>query len=207
MASKRCPECGHAAGKTALFCQKCGAKLDGGAKAEQKTEGGAEAEVFSDATVDGLLADFGVEDGPFAPGLSEPSGGELPDKPSAPSEPSETGPTDGASGPVPEPRPAVLFVSVLNGSHAGEEKPLPPDGACTMGAGEDADVCLAGDPSLSRRHARIAVRGGQVFIEDLGSTNSTFIRVQAPRAVFPGDVLLLGQTVVRLVERDKSDGG
>jgi DNA-binding winged helix-turn-helix (wHTH) protein len=48
---------------------------------------------------------------------------------------------------------------------------------------------------VSRRHARLSVAGGQVTVEDLGSSNGTFVRgktVAAPRRLADGDVLELG---------------
>lgn len=57
------------------------------------------------------------------------------------------------------------------------------------------------DPEVSRRHARLIKQGNDYFIEDLGSTNGTFInraRVSAPYKLVPGDEVGFGETV-RLV--------
>lgn len=61
------------------------------------------------------------------------------------------------------------------------------------------------DPAarVSRKHARISVRGGQFFIEDLGSANGTFIngRIRLkPQELHPlqsGDVIKIGQTTLQ----------
>jgi len=57
------------------------------------------------------------------------------------------------------------------------------------------------DDFASGRHARIFEREGQWFVEDLGSTNGTFIgsqRLSAPVPVEVGSVLRVGKTVVEL---------
>src|SRR4029079_4099505 len=49
---------------------------------------------------------------------------------------------------------------------------LPADGAVRIGRAPDVDVRLS-DRGVSARHATIAVTGGRVLIQDLGSTNGT----------------------------------
>ena len=61
------------------------------------------------------------------------------------------------------------------------------------------------DPAarVSRKHARIMVRGGQFFIEDLGSANGTFIngrirlKPQELHALQSGDLIKIGQTTLQ----------
>ena len=50
-------------------------------------------------------------------------------------------------------------------------------------------------PKVSRRHARVVMRGGGVTIEDLGSKNGTFVRgtrIRQVVAIQPGDVIRVG---------------
>ncbi|WP_287909587.1 FHA domain-containing protein [Chloroflexus sp.] len=65
---------------------------------------------------------------------------------------------------------------------------------------KDADITLT-DSLVSRRHARLLVQNSQVSIEDLGSTNGTFIRRSgglvievngSPEVLEDGDEVLLG---------------
>jgi len=67
--------------------------------------------------------------------------------------------------------------------------------------GRDADVAVWLDsPTVSRHHARIVIAGDDATIEDLGSTNGTFIRgepLSAPSPLADGDEVRLGSVVVR----------
>jgi DNA-binding winged helix-turn-helix (wHTH) protein len=56
-------------------------------------------------------------------------------------------------------------------------------------------------PSVSRRHARVVVQGGEVLLEDLGSKNGTFLggqRISAPTPLADGDVFRLGRVSLML---------
>jgi predicted component of type VI protein secretion system len=54
------------------------------------------------------------------------------------------------------------------------------------------------DPEVSRRHATVRDQGGSLAIEDLGSTNGTFVndqRISVVTVLKDGDVVRLGNTV------------
>ncbi len=77
---------------------------------------------------------------------------------------------------------------------AGREQALQP--GATIGR-EGCDVNLM-DPEVSRRHATVRGEGNALAIEDLGSTNGTFVndqRISAVTALRDGDVVRLGNTV------------
>jgi pSer/pThr/pTyr-binding forkhead associated (FHA) protein len=62
---------------------------------------------------------------------------------------------------------------------------------------EGCDVVLP-DPEVSRRHAHLCMLDDDPAIEDIGSTNGTFVndrRVDGPTRVRAGDVVRLGNTV------------
>ena len=72
--------------------------------------------------------------------------------------------------------------------------------ALTLGRGATNDVPLPGDEYSSTRHARLEPRRDGVWIEDIGSTNGTFvngIRVTRERRLVPGDVIRIGETDLR----------
>src|SRR4051812_49736224 len=76
----------------------------------------------------------------------------------------------------------------------GREQSLDP--GATIGR-EGCDVNLM-DPEVSRRHAAIRDQGGSLGIEDLGSTNGTFVngtRITAVTVLNDGDEVRLGNTV------------
>ncbi|MDF1500432.1 MAG: FHA domain-containing protein [Anaerolineales bacterium] len=59
------------------------------------------------------------------------------------------------------------------------------------------DVVI-GDAEVSRQHARITRTPGGYVLEDLGSTNGTFVngeRLTTPRILNPGDLIAFGETV------------
>ena len=71
------------------------------------------------------------------------------------------------------------------------------DDTVVFGRGPEADAVLDGDEFASGRHARVFRRGDDVYVEDLGSTNGTFVngqRLAAERRLRPGDVLVVGGT-------------
>jgi DNA-binding winged helix-turn-helix (wHTH) protein len=60
----------------------------------------------------------------------------------------------------------------------------------------DEGVAWLESPTVSRRHARIVVAGGQATLEDLGSKNGTFLRgkrLTSPAVLSDGDEILLGR--------------
>jgi pSer/pThr/pTyr-binding forkhead associated (FHA) protein len=71
----------------------------------------------------------------------------------------------------------------------------------TMGRAGGCQVAIPEDTFASQIHARIFNRDGQTWVEDLGSTNGTFVnrsRVTAAVAVQRGDQVQIGNTVLEL---------
>ena len=69
---------------------------------------------------------------------------------------------------------------------------------------EGCDVVVA-DPEVSRRHAHIRIDGAATAIEDLGSTNGTFVngrRAHGATVLNVGDELRFGNTVWLLQAQD-----
>lgn len=70
----------------------------------------------------------------------------------------------------------------------------------TVGRGTHNDVSIGSDEYASGRHARFEPRRDGVWIEDIGSTNGTFvngIRLTRERKLTPGDVVRIGETDLR----------
>jgi len=85
----------------------------------------------------------------------------------------------------------------------GDEFPLN-SAPVTVGRGGQNDLVLADDDFASARHARIELRGDGVWVQDLESTNGTYVngtRVAGAQRLDAGDVLRVGATDL-LVEED-----
>ncbi len=91
---------------------------------------------------------------------------------------------------------------VIEGISQGESFSLNQPGAATpmhivIGRDPGVDI-LVESPGVSRRHAQITLQGDQCILEDLGSSNGTFLngeRISQPRRLRNGDVIRLGQSV------------
>ena len=73
----------------------------------------------------------------------------------------------------------------------------------TIGRAPGCSVPLADDTYVSQLHARIYIRDGKPFVEDLGSTNGTFLnrdRLSKTMPLHRGDKLQIGQTVLEIVQ-------
>ena len=96
-------------------------------------------------------------------------------------------------------RSAPSTLTVTDGPNAGQIVALN-DEPVLIGRGTDAALRLD-DDYVSTRHARFASNGEQWFVEDLGSTNGTYLgsqRVTAPTPIGIGTPVRLGKTVVEL---------
>jgi pSer/pThr/pTyr-binding forkhead associated (FHA) protein len=71
-----------------------------------------------------------------------------------------------------------------------------------IGRARDCDLVID-DPRVSRRHAALVVRRGELWIEDLGSTNGTTVDGEcvSVRAIAPGEEVRFGGEAVRFWPR------
>src|SRR5262245_48248699 len=92
-------------------------------------------------------------------------------------------------------RPGGILVEVVGGAMDGDRRGAT-SGILSIGRTEENDLALLGDPSISARHARIVIDHGQYWLEDLGSTNGTYLgegRVQGRVLIGPGTVFVVGR--------------
>jgi diguanylate cyclase (GGDEF)-like protein len=87
------------------------------------------------------------------------------------------------------------YVIVIAGPNVGEMFKVGDGG--DIGRGGDVQFRLT-DTEISRRHARIVRRAGEVFVEDLGSTNGTFVNGQQvdAQSLKDGDKIQVGTTTI-----------
>jgi pSer/pThr/pTyr-binding forkhead associated (FHA) protein len=70
----------------------------------------------------------------------------------------------------------------------------------TIGRAGNNDISMPDDEYASGRHARVEPRRDGIWVEDIGSTNGTFvngIRLTRERKLTPGDVIRVGETDLR----------
>jgi len=93
-------------------------------------------------------------------------------------------------------RQPAATLTMTRGPGAGRRFDI---GAAAVTIGRDAQCAVQVEGTwVSRQHARIAWTGTEYIVEDLGSTNGTFVngeRVSGPRALKSGDFLQLGEQV------------
>lgn len=97
-------------------------------------------------------------------------------------------------------RKGVPFMLYRDGSGAQRAWMLEGDRALTIGRGNEVDVCLAWDPSVSLVHAEAVRMGAHWLIGDDGvSRNGTFVngeRLNGRRRLRHGDVIRIGRTAL-----------
>ena len=105
----------------------------------------------------------------------------------------------GRAKPARRPRGAPTHVAIVDGANEGERVSLD-EAPILIGRGSDAAIRLD-DDYVSTRHARIASSGDQWFVEDLGSTNGTYIgshRLTQPTTLQLGSKVRIGKTTLEL---------
>ncbi|HEY8086797.1 MAG TPA: DUF4388 domain-containing protein, partial [Polyangiaceae bacterium] len=96
----------------------------------------------------------------------------------------------------------------ISGKYQGGEFPIVPEKQILVGRSSDLDMVLVED-MVSRKHARIAMQAEQIWIEDLGSTNGTFVngeKIKRAR-LKEGDRVLIGTSILKLIAGDAPRDG
>lgn len=100
--------------------------------------------------------------------------------------------TDGSFGPE---RLVVVSPEAMKGHE------FPVGHEMTVGRAGGCAILLPADTFVSQLHARLFRRDGDIFVEDLGSTNGTFLngkKVSAPVSVRKGDRIQFGRTTMEV---------
>src|SRR5215468_4750284 len=96
------------------------------------------------------------------------------------------------------PRFALRFIS---GKYQGGEFPLRMNREIIIGRSSDLDMVLVED-MVSRRHAKISSTESEVYIQDMGSTNGTFVngeKTAGRHKLAEGDRILVGTSIIKVV--------
>jgi pSer/pThr/pTyr-binding forkhead associated (FHA) protein len=110
--------------------------------------------------------------------------------------------------PAPRPGTRSYVLRFISGKYQGGEFPLAADKQILIGRSSDLDMVLVED-MVSRKHARISMQGDQIWIEDLGSTNGTFVngeKIKRAR-LKEGDRVLIGTSILKLIASDAPRDG
>ena len=112
-----------------------------------------------------------------------------------------------AAGLRPEPQPEAAQMGrlvVLKSDAIDENTEFELDSTgISIGRGTPNDVRLDADEYASANHARVEPRRDGVWIEDIGSTNGTYVngvRLSRPRKLAIGDLVRVGETDLRFEE-------
>jgi hypothetical protein len=95
----------------------------------------------------------------------------------------------------------------ISGKYQGGEFPIVADKQIVVGRSSDLDMVLVED-MVSRKHARIALQQDQIWIEDLGSTNGTFVngeKIKRAR-LKEGDRVLIGTSILKVIASEATAG-
>src|SRR4051795_6606910 len=93
---------------------------------------------------------------------------------------------------------ADLQLIVVDGPNAGTEFDIA--GSSVIGRDPSSGIVLD-DPEASRRHASVSAEGDAITVEDLGSTNGTYVageRIEGSRRISSGDRIRIGTTVMEV---------
>ena len=91
----------------------------------------------------------------------------------------------------------LVVVFVLSGPLKGHKYYVKSDSSILVGRSEEANIRIGYDDFCSRRHAILYWKGDRCYVEDLESTNGTFVnknKIQGKVELKKGDVIGLGDT-------------
>src|SRR5215213_5393503 len=94
---------------------------------------------------------------------------------------------------------ADLILEIVEGANAGRQVPV--ETVVDIGREPSLPIHLDEDTQVSRRHARVTNQNGTATVEDLGSTNGTYVNdqpIHSPRMLTPGDRIRVGLTIFEL---------
>src|SRR6202041_1678792 len=108
-----------------------------------------------------------------------------------------------ASAPTTARAPRSYVLRFISGKYQGGEFPIVPEKQIVVGRSSDLDMVLVED-MVSRKHAKIAMQSDQIWIEDFGSTNGTFVngeKIKRAR-LKEGDRVLIGTSILKVIAGD-----
>jgi pSer/pThr/pTyr-binding forkhead associated (FHA) protein len=89
----------------------------------------------------------------------------------------------------------------MRGARRGEETTIDLASPLELGRAPGCGLSITNDDEVSAHHARLVHEEGRVLLEDLDSTNGTFLNgvaIQIPAPIGDRDVVRIGRTELRL---------
>jgi hypothetical protein len=186
---KQCQTCGKNNRDSAQFCEECGNRFPVVQEASPKVVDAVSKSVSSPSFKASSVTSVGI------PPLVEANGAKQ----------------DSISKPLEPTPPGVHSVLMIErGGAANTEFPLSGEESqigrwdADNGIFPDVDLdAFDSDAKVSRRHARVIYRNGIFMVEDLGSTNGTFVNrgrrllPGSPQVLSDGDEIIVGKTFLR----------
>jgi hypothetical protein len=97
-----------------------------------------------------------------------------------------------------------LALRFISGKYQGGEFPLRSNREIVIGRSSDLDMVLVED-MVSRKHAKITTTDNGILIQDVGSTNGTFVngeKIEGVARLSEGDRILVGTSIIKVVAVD-----
>ena len=190
---KHCPKCGKQNSETARFCEDCGNKFAAEVLDIHATREPTSRPVSNPSFRASSVTSVGIP--PIVPPIVEANGSK-----------------EEIAAPVAPVLPSGVHSILIIERGGGQDTEFPLSNEESQIGRWDADNgifpdvdldAFDADAKVSRRHARVISRNGSFMVEDLGSTNGTFVNrgrrllPGSPQALTDGDEIIVGKTFLR----------
>lgn len=103
---------------------------------------------------------------------------------------------------MPAPPGLKMKLAVLGSGGETREYGISLSGRAFIGRSSDCDLAIADDTEISKKHCELVMEGSYVLINDLNSTNGTFVNgvpIKTGHRLKSGDLVMLGRTEMRIL--------